>query len=58
VKGWGWVRVQKRAVEGNDPHAVHWQVYEGGRVRVGMRHGMVEVKLLSFRWLSTFLKLV
>ena len=30
----------------------------GGRVCVGVKHGMVEVKLLCFRWLSPFLKLV
>jgi hypothetical protein len=50
--------VQKQAVEGNVPHEGHWWVYEGGRACVGVRHGMVEVKLLCFRWQSTFLKLV
>ena len=33
-------------------------VCEGDRARVGVRPGMVEVKLLCFRWLSPFLKLV
>jgi len=54
----GAVRVQKQAVEGNDPYGGHERVCEGDRTRVGMSHGMVEVKLLCFRWLSPFLKLV
>jgi hypothetical protein len=58
MMGWGQVRIQKQAVEGDDSHGSHWQVYEGGTARVGVRHGMVDVKLLCFRWLSTFLKLV
>jgi len=45
-------------VEGNKPYRGHGQVYEGDRTCVGVRHGMVEVKLLCFRWLSPFLKLV
>ena len=40
-------------VEGNDPHRGHGQVCEGG-----VRQGMVKVRLLCFRWLSPFLKLV
>jgi len=35
----------------------HGQVCEGDRASRG-RQGMVEVKLLCFRWLSPFLKLV
>jgi hypothetical protein len=46
VTGWGQVRLQKQAVEGNDPHGGHMWVYEGGRARVGVRHG-IEVKLLT-----------
>jgi len=49
---------QKQAVEDNDPHGGHGCVCEGDRVHVGVNHGMVEVKLLCFRWLSPFLKLV
>jgi hypothetical protein len=30
---------------------------EGDLEHVGVRHGMVEVKLLCFRWLSPFIKL-
>ena len=45
-------------MEGNDPHGGHRHVCEGGRAYVGMSHGMVEVKLLCFMWLSPFLKLV
>jgi hypothetical protein len=33
-------------------------ICEGDRARVGVSHGMVKVKLLCFRWLSPFLKLV
>ena len=33
----GQVRVQKQAVEGNDPHGGHGQVCEGGRAHVGVR---------------------
>ena len=51
------VRVQKQTVEGNNSHGGHGRVCEGDRARVGVRHGMVEVKLLCFRWLSPFLKL-
>ena len=59
MTGWGQVQVQKQAVEGNDPHGGHGRVCEGDRTRVGVRHhGLVEVKLLCFRWLSHFLKLV
>ena len=47
-QGRGGVRVQKQAVEGNDPHGGHGQVCEGEG----------GVKLLCFRWLSLFLKLV
>jgi hypothetical protein len=54
----GGVQVQKQAVEGNGPHGGHGCVYEGDRVRVHVNHGVVEVKLLCFRWLSHFLKLV
>ena len=50
--------MQKQAVEGKDPHGGHGQVCEGSRAHVGVSHGMVEVKLLCFRWLSPFLMLV
>jgi hypothetical protein len=50
--------VQKQAVEGNDPHRGHGQVCERDRVHLGVGQGMVETKLLCFRWLSPFLKLV
>jgi len=46
--------VQKQAVEGNDPHGGHRRVCEGVRARVGVSHGMVEVKLSCFKWLSSF----
>jgi hypothetical protein len=45
-------------VEGNDPHGDHGRVCEGETAPVGVSHGMVEVKLLCFRWLSPFLKFV
>ena len=45
-------------MEGNDTHGGHGRVCEGDRARVGVSHEMVEVKLLCFRWLSLFLKLV
>ena len=45
-------------MEGNDLHGGHEQVCEGDRVRVGVSHGMVEVKLLCFRWLSDSSKFV
>jgi hypothetical protein len=47
-------------VVGNDPHGGHGYVCEGDTAPVGVRrvsHGMVEVKLFCFRWLSPFLKL-
>jgi len=40
-------------VGGNDPYRGHGRVCEGG-----VRQGMVKVRLLCFRWLSPFLKLV
>ena len=52
---WGRARVQKQVVEGNDLHGGHGRVCEGDRARVGVSHGMVEVKLLCFMWLSPFL---
>ena len=48
----------KQVVEDNDSHGGHGRVCEGDRARVGVSHEMVEVKLLCFRWLSSFLKLV
>ena len=45
-------------MEGNDPHGGHGRMCEGDRARVGESHGVIEVKLLCFRWLSPFLKLV
>ena len=45
-------------MEGNNPHGGHRHICEGDRVGVGVSHGMVEVKLLCFRWLYPFLKLV
>ena len=58
MTGYGRVRVQKQAVESNDPHGGHGSVCEGDRARVGVSRGMVEVILLCFMWLFTFLKLV
>ena len=55
VTGQWRVRVQQRAVESNDPHGGQGRVCEGDRARVGVSHGMVEVKLQCFRWLSPFL---
>jgi hypothetical protein len=45
-------------VEGNDLHGCRGHVCEGDRVCVGVSHGMVKAKLLYFRWLSPFLKLM
>ena len=45
-------------MEGNEPYGGHGRVCQGDRVLVRVSHGMVEVKLLCFRWLSHFLKLV
>jgi hypothetical protein len=42
------ILVQKQVAEGNDRHGGHRHVCEGNRARVGMSHGMVEVKLLCF----------
>jgi len=39
-------------VESNDRNGNHGRVCEGDRVHVGVSHGMVEVKLLCFRWLN------
>jgi hypothetical protein len=46
---------------GNDPHGGHGYVCEGVRLCFRVRrvsHWMVEIKVLFFRWLSHFLKLV
>ena len=45
-------------MEGNDPHGGHGLGCEGDRAHVGVSHGIVEVKLLFFRCVSPFLKLV
>jgi hypothetical protein len=37
VTEWGRVRVQKQAVEGDDPHGGHGRVCEGDRARVGVK---------------------
>jgi hypothetical protein len=55
------VRVEKQAVEGNDPHEGYGYVCERETARVGVRrvsYGIVEIKLLCFGWLSPLLKLV
>ena len=36
----------QQVVEGNDPNGGHGRVCEGDRARVGVSHGMAEVKLL------------
>jgi len=48
----------EQVMEGNDPHGGHGRICEGDMVRVGVGHGMIEVKLSCLRWLSPFLKLV
>ena len=45
-------------MESNDPHGGNGCICEGDMARVRVSHGMVEVKLLCFRWLSPFLTLV
>jgi len=50
--------VTEQVVEGNVPHGGHRRVCEGDMAHVGVSHGMAEVKLLCYRWLSPFLKLV
>jgi hypothetical protein len=48
----------EQVVDGKDPHGGYGQVCEADMGHVGARHGVVEVKLSCFRWLSPFLKLV
>jgi hypothetical protein len=48
----------EQVVDGNDPHGGYGQVCEGDMRHVGVSHGVVEVKLSCFKWLSPFLKLV
>ena len=50
--------VTEQVAEGNDLHGGHGQVCEGDMARVGVSHGKAEVKLLCYKWLSPFLKLV
>jgi hypothetical protein len=38
----------EQVMEGNDPHGDHGRVCEGDLSRVGVGHGMLEVKLLCF----------
>ena len=40
------VRLQEQAVEDNNPRGGHRCVCEGDRARVGVSHGIVEVKLV------------
>jgi hypothetical protein len=54
---WGRVQVEKQAVEDSDPHRGYGCEREGDTARVGVSHGMVEIQLLCFTWLSPFLKL-
>ena len=44
----GRVRVQKQAVEGNDPQGGHRRVCEGDRVRVGVSRRMVQRSTIVF----------
>jgi hypothetical protein len=50
--------VTEPVVEGNDPHVGHGRVCAGDIPRVGVSHRIAEVKLLCYRWLSPFIKLV
>ena len=58
VTGYRRIQVVKQAMEGNNQHAGHRCICEGDTAHVGVSHGIVEVKLLCFRGLSPFLKLV
>jgi hypothetical protein len=59
LTGSGRVRVEVQVVEGKD---TKWRMYvKEIRRCIGARkgsHGMVEIKLLCFRWLSASFKLV
>jgi len=50
--------VIEQVMEGNDPHGGHRRVCEGDMARIGVGHGMAEVKLLCYKWLSPLLTLV
>jgi hypothetical protein len=45
----------EQVVEGNYPHGGHGRVCEGDMACVVVNHGMAEVKLLCYRWLSPLL---
>jgi hypothetical protein len=62
VTGKGRVRIEKQAVKGKEPQAEASTTYVREkrhcvRVRKGS-YGMVEIKILCFRWLSPFIKRV
>jgi len=50
--------VTEQVVESNDTHGGQGLVWVTDMVRIEMKHRMAEVRLLSYRWLSPFLKLV
>jgi len=50
--------VTEQVVESNDPHGDQGLVWVRDMARVGEKHRMAEVRLLCYRWLSPFLKLV
>jgi len=63
VTGLGRVRVQKQAVEGNDPHGGHRRVFEGDRARVGVSHGITQKKASNIQnmtkvWNQELLKII
>jgi hypothetical protein len=46
--------VTEQVVKDNNPHGGHGLVWEGDMSRVGVKHGMAEVKLSCYKWLSVF----
>ena len=50
--------VTEEVVESSDPHGGQGLVWVRDLARVGVKHKMAEVRLLCYRCLSPFLKLV
>jgi hypothetical protein len=50
--------VTEQVVQSNDPHGGQGLVWVRDMARVGVKHWVTEVRLLCYRWLSPFLKLV
>ena len=50
--------ITEQVFESDDPHGGQGLIWERDMARVGVKHMMAGVRLLCYRWLNPFLKLM